>query len=43
MEEIKPDLKLLVKETFSAIKTFNEFIQKNSITDAITSATIKGR
>lgn len=41
MEEIKPELKSLVKETFEAIKTFNEFIQKNTITDTITSATIK--
>jgi hypothetical protein len=41
MEEIKPELKLLVKETFDAIKTFNEFIQKNTITDTITSANIK--
>ena len=35
MEEIKPELKLLVKETFDAIKTFNEFIQKNTITDTV--------
>ena len=41
MEEIKPELKLLVKETFNAIKTFNEFIQKNTIVDATTSVTIK--
>lgn len=41
MEEIKPELKLLVKETFDAIKTFNDFIQKNTITDTITSANIK--
>lgn len=41
MEEIKPELKLLVKETFDAIKTFNEFIQKNTITDTVTSANIK--
>lgn len=41
MEEIKPELKLLVNETFNAIKTFNEFIQKNTIVDATTSVTIK--
>ena len=43
MEEIKPELKLLVKETFDAIKTFNEFIQKNTIKeDSISRASYKG-
>lgn len=41
MEETKPELKSLVEKTFEAIKTFNEFIQKNTITDTITSAVIK--